>query len=99
MMYKNITTPEKLFAKILERFNTPPNTPNAQQIKIRVGVFLKNWIESPYEELTPEMTAKFVEFIEGPLRNDCPAVVPGLKKAIDSHYKVNILISQPTHHL
>jgi len=73
----------------MERFNVPSkiNRDVANAIKIRVAIFLKNWIESPYEQLDPIMEEKVSQFIDGLIAQDIPNLVPMLKKAMDSHSK------------
>jgi hypothetical protein len=93
MMYKSFTSPQRLFRKLLERYNVPAHVevPKGMAIKMRVCVFLKYWAENKYHEMTPELKDQIHLFLDTTLQHDFPTFVPGLKKALANPPPANVL--------
>ena len=61
MMLHAFTNPNLLWAKLMQRFNVPDGVPKdtAQKIRMRVCVFIKNWVET--EETTTRMIKGLIQ--------------------------------------
>ena len=63
LMFHGFTTEEKLWEKLLERFEVPDTIDQATKDKIRtrVCIFIKNWVEK--EPLGPHVRSLIQEFV------------------------------------
>ncbi|KAH3732796.1 Ras guanine nucleotide exchange factor [Pelomyxa schiedti] len=67
----SFTTPLKLFDKLLERYNVPPEKPDLKKIvQMRVIIFIKHWVESQFDEFDDELLAKLNHFFDVNCVND-----------------------------
>lgn len=71
--YKSFTTPEKIWAKLLERYEAPERVSDVDRgkVRIRVCMFLKKWMEArQVGEIRPELLMPMLDFIEKRLASD-----------------------------
>lgn len=67
MMLHAFASEERLWAKLLERFDVPDSFPSKvrQKIQMRVCVFIKNWVDHELGDRTRQAIGAFVEEIKG----------------------------------
>jgi hypothetical protein len=63
LMFHGFTTEEKLWSKLLERFDVPNHIEAAvrDKIRTRVWIFIKNWVEK--EPLGPHVCSQIEQFV------------------------------------
>eukprot|EP01114_Cavostelium_apophysatum_P007339 TRINITY_DN1942_c0_g1_i1.p1 TRINITY_DN1942_c0_g1~~TRINITY_DN1942_c0_g1_i1.p1 ORF type:complete len:1639 (+),score=512.30 TRINITY_DN1942_c0_g1_i1:223-5139(+) len=91
LTYKNFATPDLLLTKLEQRYQTPStvNAKEANKIKMRICLFLKSWMESVYEDHSPELKEKIFQFIEGPIKQDFSSLAEGLAKSVQQPRKIS----------
>jgi len=88
-----------LFSKLEERYRVPLNMDpeTAMQIKIRVCLFIKIWLEKCSEDLKPILN-RINDFTNGPVTEDFSAknksLISALKKAVDKPLFVSVSENQ-----
>lgn len=69
MMFRAFTTEEKLWQKLVERFNVPATEKPAtkQKIQVRLCIFVKNWVDKVSADLHEKTRKMITEFLKNEL--------------------------------
>eukprot|EP01103_Thecamoeba_quadrilineata_P007426 TRINITY_DN17306_c0_g1_i1.p1 TRINITY_DN17306_c0_g1~~TRINITY_DN17306_c0_g1_i1.p1 ORF type:complete len:1578 (-),score=323.38 TRINITY_DN17306_c0_g1_i1:79-4812(-) len=85
MTYRAFCTQKQLLEKLIQRYNIPPSQEKnfeKKKIQMRVGIFLKNWIEN--EEITPEIKGTFYQFVDTLVADGYTTLVKSIQKNLAS---------------
>jgi len=85
--YKAVTTPELLLKKLIERYNVPEGRLDptyVEKMRMRICIFLKQWMENRYESISDELREKVLDFLKDTVSRDLPAVAESIQKTISS---------------
>jgi son of sevenless-like protein len=96
MTYRSFTTPHAFLDALLLRYNITPETEKPEKynperfpakkkiIQLRVNNVIKTWVDKYFSdfEKDPELLAKLLDFVNGPLSTDYDKVAQNLKKIL-----------------
>lgn len=85
LTYGSFVSHEKLFNKLLQRYNVPKTLNDKQEIsriRLRVAVVIRSWINMKWNEVPPNLQRKVLSFISTTLKKDIPQLAEKLLQDI-----------------
>eukprot|EP01090_Pellita_catalonica_P007974 TRINITY_DN1859_c0_g1_i1.p1 TRINITY_DN1859_c0_g1~~TRINITY_DN1859_c0_g1_i1.p1 ORF type:complete len:1124 (-),score=199.38 TRINITY_DN1859_c0_g1_i1:97-3090(-) len=100
--YQSFTTPWVLFTKLKERYTVPASVEKAvgQNIKLRVSIVLKYWVEKQFFDFDDDLVEHIFEFVDKTFPNDgleklAMQLSRELKKKIEDRTQANTSLFKP----